>query len=123
MRVLVTGGAGFIGSHIVDRLLRDEHEVTVLDSLVEQVHGPIGTPPKHVPAAARSVIGDVRDRALLDREVPGHDAIVHLAAEVGLAQSMYAIERFVDVNVRGTAQLLESAVEKGSSVRKIVVAS
>ncbi|MCA1663337.1 MAG: NAD-dependent epimerase/dehydratase family protein [Myxococcales bacterium] len=104
-------------------MLADGHQVTVLDNLAEQVHGPTAARPAYLAAAAELVRGDVRDRALVERLVPAADVVVHLAAAVGLAQSMYEIERFVDVNCRGTAVVLEAAVQKGSRVRKIVVAS
>src|SRR5688500_6113518 len=89
MRVLVTGGAGFIGSHVVDRLVEDKHEVIVLDSLDPQVHGADATRPAYLRAEAELVVGDVRDRATVDRCMAGADAVVHLAAAVGFAQSMY----------------------------------
>lgn len=123
MRVLVTGGAGFIGSHVVDRLIDEGHEVIVLDSLDPQVHGPRAERPVHLSGAAELVVGDVRDRAMVERCVAGVDAVIHLAAAVGLAQSMYEIERFSDVNVRGTAVVLESVVKNKSRVKKLVVAS
>jgi dTDP-L-rhamnose 4-epimerase len=123
MRVLVTGGAGFIGSHLVDRLLRGGHEVTVLDNLAAQVHGADAKRPAHLAAEAELVLGDVRDAELVTRLTARADAVVHLAAAVGLAQSLYEIERFVDVNCRGTAILLEAVTRKGSPVRKLVVAS
>jgi dTDP-L-rhamnose 4-epimerase len=124
MRVLVTGGAGFIGSHVVDRLLNDGHDVLVLDSLEPQVHGADrSVRPPHLDPRAKLVVGDVRDRAIVSSVVDGADAIIHLAAAVGLAQSMYEMERFVDVNGRGTAILLEEATKKDRHIKKIVVAS
>jgi dTDP-L-rhamnose 4-epimerase len=126
-RVLVTGGAGFIGSHLVDRLVASGREVVVLDSLAPQVHGPDAAAqklrPPHLRADVELVVGDVRDRALVEPLVEAADAVVHLAAAVGLAQSLYEIERFVDVNCRGTARVLEAAVSKRSRVRKLIVAS
>jgi dTDP-L-rhamnose 4-epimerase len=122
-RVLVTGGAGFIGSHVVDALLAAGRRVTVLDSLDPQVHGPERRRPKHLADAAHFVLGDVRDAAVVGTLVAEADAVIHLAAVVGLAQSMYEMERFVDVNSRGTAVLLQEVVRKGSPVRKILVAS
>jgi dTDP-L-rhamnose 4-epimerase len=123
MRVLVTGGAGFIGSHVVDRLVEDQHEVLVLDSLVPQVHGAAATRPAYLRAEAELVVGDVRGRATVDRCMASADAVIHLAAAVGLAQSMYEIERFSDVNVRGTAIVLESVLQHKSRIKKLVVAS
>ena len=124
MRVLVTGGAGFIGSHVVDRLIVDGHTVVVLDSLEPQVHGPDrSSRPKHLHSGASLIIGDVRDAATVSRCLKDADAVVHLAAAVGLAQSMYEVERFVDVNARGTAVLLQQLAKRDTPVRKIVVAS
>jgi dTDP-L-rhamnose 4-epimerase len=123
MRVLVTGGAGFIGSHLVERLLEQRHDVLVLDSLDPQVHGPNAERPAHLPREAELVIADVRDRAAVERCVSGVDAVFHLASAVGLAQSMYEIERFCDVNVRGTAIVLESVVKHKSRIKKLLVAS
>jgi dTDP-L-rhamnose 4-epimerase len=125
-RVLVTGGAGFIGSHVVDLLIERGHEVVVLDNLDPQVHADRAaqkTRPSYLHASAELVVGDVRDRTVVDALVPTADAVIHLAADVGLAQSMYEMERFVDVNCRGTAIVLEAAVRKGSRVGKFLVAS
>lgn len=123
MRVLVTGGAGFIGSHVVDRLLDGGMEVAVLDNLDPQVHGPNASRPEYLRAGAELVVGDVRDRAVVERCMAGADAVIHLAAAVGLAQSMYEIERFSDVNVRGTAIVLEAALKHKHRIKKILVAS
>lgn len=137
-RVLVTGGAGFIGSHVVDRLIADGYEVTVLDSLVPQVHGthePGWWPAWSVAAQGRGathVRGDVRDREavlqLLTDWRP--DCVVHLAAEVGVGQAEVEIERYVDANVRGTAVLLDAILrandsaddEEARGVRRLIVA-
>ena len=120
-RVLVTGGAGFIGSHTVDLLLKEGFEVLILDNLEEQVHG--GRPPSYLNPEAKLVVGDVRDRALLRRLVEGVDAIIHLAAAVGVGQSMYGVEKYIDYNTRGTATLLDVLVNEEHGVRKLIVAS
>ncbi len=121
--ILVTGGAGFIGSHTVDTLLARGKHVVVLDSLDPQVHGPDRNRPSYLAQEAELVVGDVRDRALVASLVAKADAVIHLAAAVGLAQSMYEMERFVDVNCRATAIVLEEATRKGNRVRKLIVAS
>ena len=120
-RVLITGGAGFIGSHVADLLLDQGHEVRVYDRLVEQVHNDHG--PRHVPTDAEFIHADVRDAAALRKALEGVDAIVHHAAEVGVGQSMYQITRYVDGNTNGTAVLLELLANEPHSVRRIVVAS
>jgi dTDP-L-rhamnose 4-epimerase len=119
MHVLVTGGAGFIGSFVVDRLLCDGHRVRVLDCLDPQVH-PAG-PPAYLPPAAELRIGDVRDRPTCAAALEGIDAVVHAAAAVGVAQSLYRVEHYVDVNVRGTATLLDCLIERRAPLRKLVV--
>ena len=119
MRVLVTGGAGFIGSFVVERLLAAGHDVRVLDALDPQVH-PSGPPP-YLANAAEFVRGDVRDGATCGRALDGIDAVVHAAAAVGVGQSLYQVEHYVDVNVRGTATLLQALADRKAPVRKLVV--
>ena len=121
MRVLVTGGAGFIGSHLVDRLLAAGHEVRILDSLDPQVHDGV---PGYLAPEAELVVGDVRDRELVARCLDGVDALVHLAAAVGVGQSMYEIERYTSVNALGAAVVLEAALGRprpaGEGGRRLV---
>jgi dTDP-L-rhamnose 4-epimerase len=120
MNVLVTGGAGFIGTHLSRRLLAEGASVTALDSLDPQVHGPRPRIPKA--RRLRSVRADVRDRDALAREVRRADAVVHLAAAVGVGQSQYQIDRYVDVNLRGTGLLLDVLANTRHRVRRILVA-
>ncbi len=120
MRVLVTGGAGFIGSHLVDRLLAGGHEVRILDSLDPQVHDGV---PAYLAPEAELVVGDVRDRDAVVRCLADADALVHLAAAVGVGQSMYEIERYTSVNAIGAAVVLEAAIDVRDRLRKAVVAS
>jgi dTDP-L-rhamnose 4-epimerase len=121
MTILVTGGAGFIGSHVVDLLQSQDHEVVVFDKLVEQVHGDRGA--QYVPSDVHFVQADMTDRAALVDALHGVDQIVHLAAEVGVGQSMYEISRYVDANTGGTGVLLDVLANEPHSVQKIVVAS
>ncbi len=121
MKILVTGGAGFIGSHVVDLLLQHGHDVRVYDKLVEQVHA--GNGPQYVPAEAEFVQGDMLDRDGLRRAMDGVEQIVHLAAEVGVGQSMYEISRYVDANTGGTGVLLDIIANERRDIGKIVVAS
>ena len=119
-RILVTGGAGFIGSHLVDALVERGHTVTVLDNLEPQVHVEA---PDYLNKGATYVRGDVRDRATLESAVRGQDVVFHEAAMVGVGQSMYQVDRYVDVNTMGTARLLDVLVNSEHSVKKLVVAS
>jgi dTDP-L-rhamnose 4-epimerase len=122
MKVLITGGAGFIGSHLADRLLAEGHEVRALDNLDPQVHGN-GQRPDYLDAAVELQVGDVRDHAAVARALEGVDAVYHFAAAVGVGQSMYEIERYTSVNAIGAAVVLEEAVERRDAIGKLVVAS
>lgn len=115
---LVTGGAGFIGRHLCRELQAHGHRVRALDSLIPQVHDGASAEP---PPGADFVVGDVRDRALLEQALDGVDGVFHLAAEVGVGQSMYEIARYVGANDLGTAVLLEALADR--PVRRLVVAS
>jgi dTDP-L-rhamnose 4-epimerase len=121
--VLVTGGAGFIGSHLVEALRERGARVRVLDSLDPQVHGPGATRARHLPADVELIQASVCDAAAVDRALAGVASVVHLAAQVGVGQSMYAIVPYVDENVRGTAVLLDRLVNGGHRVKRLVVAS
>jgi dTDP-L-rhamnose 4-epimerase len=123
LKVLVTGGAGFIGSHLVDALLARGHELRVLDALEAQVHGAERKPPPWLPAAVDLRIADVRDRAAVRSALDGVEVVFHQAAAVGVGQSMYEIERYVSANALGAAVLLEELVERRDRLRRVVVAS
>ncbi|MGE0717461.1 MAG: NAD-dependent epimerase/dehydratase family protein [Alphaproteobacteria bacterium] len=118
-RVLVTGGAGFIGRRVTDALLARGHRVRVLDALIPQVHG--DAPRADMPDGVEFIRGDVRDAAAVAAALKGVDKVVHLAAEVGVGQSMYACERYVSVNDLGTAALFQQLIEE--PVQRVVVAS
>ena len=122
MRVLVTGGAGFIGSHLADRLLADGHEVRALDDLDPQVHEG-GARPDYLNPAVELVVADVRDHDALGKAMDDADAVVHFAAAVGVGQSMYEIERYTAINSLGCAALLEEVVARRDRIRKVLVAS
>ncbi len=119
-KVLVTGGAGFIGSHTVNELLKKGYDVRVLDAFIEQVHG---DSPRQLPEQVEVIKGDVRDREVVDKALEGVEYVFHLAAEVGVGQSMYEIYRYIDGNTRGVAVLLEALVERKEQIKKLVVAS
>jgi dTDP-L-rhamnose 4-epimerase len=120
--ILVTGGAGYIGSHLVDALVARDYRVTVLDNLEPQVHRS-GTWPSYANPGARYVRGDVRDRAAFEPLVLESEAVVHFAAAVGVGQSMYQVDRYVDVNTRGTSLLLDILANAAHRVEKLIVAS
>ena len=120
-RVLITGGAGFIGSHLADELRASGHEVRVLDCLDPQVHGPERARPAYLHPGIELVRGDVRDPQAVRAALDGVDAVCHLAAAVGVGQSMYELSRYTEVNELGTAVLLQALIER--PVRRLVVAS
>ena len=120
-RILITGGAGFIGSHLADELVQHGYAVRALDNLSPQVHGPGGERPAYLDRDVELVVGDVRDPDTVRRALLGVDAVFHFAASVGVGQSMYEIAQYVAVNDLGTAILLEALIER--PVERLVVAS
>jgi dTDP-L-rhamnose 4-epimerase len=120
-RVLITGGAGFIGSHVADLLLARGYVVRVLDNLSPQVHGPSGRRPQYLATDAELVIGDIRNPDTVASALRDTAAVVHLAASVGVGQSMYDIASYVGINEVGTAVLLEALIRH--PVERLVVAS
>lgn len=120
--VLVTGGCGFIGRHVAAELVRSGHAVRLYDAMIEQVHGlETDRPSEDIPAEASVIRGDVRDASRLSAALRGCDVVIHLAAEVGVGQSMYEIARYVGANDLGTAILLEAVA--AHPVRRLIVAS
>ena len=126
MRVLITGGAGFIGSHIALKLIEKGYEVTVLDNLLEQIHGtdPDKTSPLYcsIKDKVRFIKADVCDKVALEQGLLDADYVIHLAAETGTGQSMYEIKRYIDVNIGGTALLLDLLTNTKNHVKRVVVA-
>jgi dTDP-L-rhamnose 4-epimerase len=119
--ILVTGGAGFVGSHLVDALLAAGHRVRVFDNLTPQVHG--SGRPGYLAADIELLSGDMRDRDAVRAAVRGVDAIYHLAAAVGVGQSMYEIAHYIGANTQGTANLLQAILDEKLKLEKLVVAS
>ncbi len=122
MRVLITGGAGFIGSHLTDLLLNNGYGVRILDNLAPQVHGLERRRPPYLSDDAELMVGDVRDGEAVERALRGVHAVVHLAAAVGVGQSMYDVSSYVGTNELGTAVLLE-AVSRHPVERMIIGSS
>lgn len=122
MNILVTGGAGFIGSFLVDRLIKEGHRVRIFDNLDPQVH-PGGKAPDHLNRRAEFVRGDVRDYDSLAKAIEGVEIVSHHAAAVGIGQGQYQIKHYVDVNIGGTANLLDILANRKHGVKKLIVAA
>src|SRR5260370_3751154 len=122
MGVAVIGGAGFIGSHLVDALVSDGFRVRVVDNLDPQVH-PSDLPPSYLNSHAEFVQQDIRDRTGLQKALMGAEAVFHLAGAVGVGDSMYRIRHYAEANVLGGANLLDIVANEKHSIRKIVLAS
>jgi dTDP-L-rhamnose 4-epimerase len=120
-RVLITGGAGFVGSHLADALLKRGHQVRVFDALAAQVHS--DGIPSYLSPEVEFQQGDMRDLGSVRRAIRGMDVIFHQAAAVGVGQSMYEIAHYIGVNTQGTANLLQALLETGNHLEKLVVAS
>jgi|TARA_B110000003_G_C16651264_1_gene534203 dTDP-L-rhamnose 4-epimerase len=124
-KILITGGAGFIGSNLARRLFDNGYKVTILDNLSKQIHGENQNSPlfNSVKNIATFIKGDVCCKEDWDKALIGQDAVVHLAAETGTGQSMYEISRYNEVNILGTTHLLDILANKQHSVKKIIIAS
>jgi len=123
-KVLITGGAGFIGSHLIDTLIEQKkYEVSLLDNLEEQVHGKLQNFPAYLNKSARFIRGSVTDYKKLEDLVGENDVIFHLAASVGVGQSMYQIKKYVDNNILGLANLLDILVNIEHNIKKVIIAS
>lgn len=120
-KVLITGGAGFIGSHLADELIENGYHVRVIDNLSPQVHGTERKRPDYLNPEVELIVGDIRHADLIRHALQGIDVVYHLAAAVGVGQSMYEIEGYTSINNVGTAVLLEALIEK--PVERLVVAS
>lgn len=126
MNVLVTGGAGFIGSWLIESLLHSGHQVTVIDNLSPQIHGALPRPDApwlSNDCGVKFIRADVRDATAMDGALASADAVVHLAAETGTGQSMYQVAHYYDVNQQATAALFEAIVTKHRHIRRVVLAS
>jgi len=118
MKILVTGGAGFIGSFLVDELINKGHKVRIFDNLEDQVHG--GTKPDYLNKKAEFIRGDIRNYDQLKKALSEIEVVYHMAASVGVAQSNYEIKKYIDTNIGGTANLLDILVNSKTKVKKII---
>ena len=123
MHTLVIGGAGFIGSHTVDCLLARGHMVRVLDALVPQVHGTTSQRPAYLDPRAELVVGRVEDADVVAQALDGVESVIHLAAAVGVGQSMYQVTQYCTTNTLGTAVLLQTLIDRKTRLHSLVVAS
>lgn len=123
MKILITGGAGFIGTHLSRQLLKNGHHVVVLDNFLQQVHAGIRDVAGDLSGKVQLIAGDVADADVWTQAMDGVDVVVHLAAETGTGQSMYEVRSYERTNVSGTAQLFDFIVNKKNQVKKIVLAS
>src|SRR5437762_5129302 len=123
--VLITGGAGFIASHCATLLLQHNYQVKALDNLDAQIHGSERRPPSYLDRRVELVVGDIRSPKAVRRALADVDFVIHLAARVGVGQSMYEMADYTDVNGRGTAVLLEAMIERAKKqpFERLVVAS
>ncbi|UWZ93080.1 NAD-dependent epimerase/dehydratase family protein [[Pasteurella] aerogenes] len=125
--ILITGGAGFIGSNLALKLIQKGYNVTVLDNLSPQIHGedPAKTSPLYlsIKDKVKFIHGSVTSKADWEKALIGQDAIVHYAAETGTGQSMYEVQKYVDVNINGTAIMLDLLVNTKHTIKKVIVAS
>jgi len=122
-KILITGGAGFIGSHLTDALLRKGHKVRIIDCLDPQVHGTSGKKPSYLNPEAEFIKSDINNKLALKKALKGIAVVFHLASAVGVGQSMYQIKKYTYTNDVGTANLLDLITQTKNKVQKIVVAS
>jgi len=126
-KVLITGGAGFIGSNLANQLIKKNYDVTVLDNLLEQIHGkdPDSTSflYRSIKNKVNFVYGDVTNKTDWAKALKDNELIIHLAAETGTGQSMYEISKYCDVNITGTAVLLDYIINSKHSIKKVILAS
>lgn len=123
MRILITGGAGFIGSHTANQLQKEGHEVTIFDNLNTQVHESNSEFPEYLHPDIKKVKGDVRDFHAIAYAIKGQEIIYHLASLTGVGQSMYQVKEYIDVNGGGTANLVEAIIHAKEKPKKVILSS
>ncbi len=121
--VLITGGAGFIGSNLARTLLKKDYKITILDNFLPQIHGGKNFLPEDLNGRVKLIVGDVINKSVLYNALEGQDAVVHLAAETGTGQSMYAISHYTNVNIQATANLCDYIINENHNIKSLIVAS
>ncbi len=122
-KILITGGAGFIGSNVARVLVKEGHEVTILDNFLPQIHGNKNKLSEDLEDKVKLIIGDVSDKKTLYSALNGQDAVIHYAAETGTGQSMYAVSHYTNVNIQATAELCDYIINEPHQIKTIIVAS
>jgi dTDP-L-rhamnose 4-epimerase len=122
-KVLITGGAGFIGSNVAKELLKEGCELTILDNFLPQIHGNKNNLSEELEGRVRLIIGDVADKTVLYEALQGQDAVIHYAAETGTGQSMYAVSHYTNVNIQSTANLCDYIINEEHQIKSLIVAS
>ena len=122
-KVLITGGAGFIGSNVARALLKEGYEITILDNFLSQIHGDRNSLADDLQGRVKLIVGDVANKTALYDALAGQDAVIHYAAETGTGQSMYAVSHYSNVNIQATANLCDYIINEKHNVKSVIVAS
>ena len=122
-KVLITGGAGFIGSNVSKVLVNEGFEITILDNFLPQIHGDKNELSKDLEEKVKLIVGDVADKSVLYAALEGQDAVIHYAAETGTGQSMYAVSHYTNVNIQATANLCDYIINEDHQIKNVIVAS
>uniref|UniRef100_UPI0040483637 NAD-dependent epimerase/dehydratase family protein n=1 Tax=Algoriphagus sp. TaxID=1872435 RepID=UPI0040483637 len=122
-KVLITGGAGFIGSNVAKVLIKQGYEITILDNFLPQIHGNKNNLSEELVGKVNIIIGDVVDKSVLYAALQGQDAVIHYAAETGTGQSMYAVSHYTNINIQATANLCDYIINEKHQIKSVIVAS
>lgn len=122
-KVLITGGAGFIGSNVAKVLIEEGYDITILDNFLTQIHGNKNRLSEELEGKVKLIIGDVADKSVLYSALKGQDAVIHYAAETGTGQSMYAVSHYTNVNIQATADLCDYIINENHQIKSVIVAS
>jgi dTDP-L-rhamnose 4-epimerase len=122
-KVLITGGAGFIGSNVAKVLVKEGFQITILDNFLPQIHGDKNELSDDLKDKVKLIKGDVADKSMLYKALEGQDAVIHYAAETGTGQSMYAVSHYTNVNIQATANLCDYIINEEHQIKSVIVAS